>query len=120
MTFKHSNLELQIKKIKPAPLFGHKVWEKQMKKFNNVFTLSYKSFKTHNLYLDESTRNSRNQDLKDIEIVENFNIQKRFTDESGGKILYNESIKVKFNALEKFYFFVRRKLESKQKSRKNY
>ena len=110
----------EIKNIKPAPLFGHKVWEKQMKKFNNVFTLSYKSIKTHNLYLDESTRNSRNQNLKDIEIVENFNIQKRFTDESGGKILYNESIKVKFNALEKFYFFVRRKLESKQKSRKNY
>jgi len=56
-----------------------------MKKFNNVFILSYKSFKTHNLYLDESIRNSRNQDLKDIEIVENFNIQKRFTDESVGK-----------------------------------
>ena len=110
----------EIKNIKPAPLFGHKVWEKQMKKFNNVFTLSYKSFKTHNLYLDESTRNSRKQDLKDIEIVENFNIQKRFTDVSGGKIPYNQSIKVKFNALEKFYFFVRRKLESKQKSRKNY
>ena len=48
------------------------------------------------------------------------NIKKKFTDETGGKIPYSESIRVKFNALEKFYFFVRRKLESKQKSRKNY
>ena len=110
----------EIKKIEPAPLFGHKVWEKQMKKFNNAFTLSYKSFKTHHLYLEESARNSRNQNLKDIEIVENINIKKKFTDETGGKIPYSESIRVKFNALEKFYFFVRRKLESKQKSRKNY
>ena len=110
----------EIKNIKPAPLFGHKVWEKQIKKFNNAFTLSYKSFKTHHLYLEESARNSRNQNLKDIEIVENINIKKKFTDETGGKIPYSESIRVKFNALEKFYFFVRRKLESKQKSRKNY
>ena len=110
----------EIKEIKPAPLFGHKVWEKQMKKFNNAFTLSYKSFKTHHLYLEESARNSRNQNLKDIEILENINIKKKFTDETGGKIPYRESIRVKFNALEKFYFFVRRKLESKHKSRKNY
>ena len=77
-------------------------------------------FKTHHLYLEESARNSRSQDLKDIEIVENNNIKKKFTDETGGKTPYSESIRVKFNALEKFYFFVRRKLESKQKSRKNY
>ena len=110
----------EIKKIEPAPLFGHKVWEEQIKKFNNGYTLSYKSFKTHHLYLEESARNSRNQNLKDIEMVENINIKKKFTDETGGKIPYSESIRVKFNALEKFYFFVRRKLESKKKSRKNY
>jgi len=110
----------EIKKIVPAPLFGHKVWEEQIKKFNNGYTLSYKSFKTHHLYLEESARNSRNQNLKDIEMVENINIKKKFTDETGGKIPYSESIRVKFNALEKFYFFVRRKLESKKKSRKNY
>ena len=76
----------------------------------------YKSLR-QNLY---NIRNSRNQDLKDIETIENVNIKKKFTDESGGKIPYKESIKVKFNALEKFYFFVRRKLESKQKNRRNY
>ena len=65
-------------------------------------------------------RSSQNQDLKDIEIVENSNIKKKFTDETGGKIPYNEQIKINFNFLEKFYFFIRRKLESKQKSRKNY
>ena len=110
----------EIKDIKPAPLFGHKVWEKQIKKINNAFTLSYKSFETHNLYLDQEVRNLRNQDLKDIEIVENLNIKKKFTKELEGKIPYKEGIKVKFNTLEKFYFFVRRKLDSKQKSRKNY
>ena len=51
---------------------------------------------------------------------ENLNIKKKFTEELGGKIPHKEFIKVKFNTLEKFYFFVRRKLESKKKSRKNY
>ena len=120
MIDKYREFFLEIKDIKPAPLFGHKVWEKQIKKFNNAFTLSYKSFETHNLYLDQKVRNSRNQDLKDIEIVENLNIKKKFTEQLGDKIPHKESTKVKFNTLEKFYFFVRRKLESKQKSRKNY
>ena len=120
MIDKYRDFFPEIKKIEPAPLFGHKVWEEQIKKFNNGYTLSYKSFKTHHLYLEESARNSRNQNLKDIEMVENINIKKKFTDETGGKIPYSESIRVKFNALEKFYFFVRRKLESKKKSRKNY
>jgi len=120
MIDKYRNFFPEIREIKPAPLFGHKVWEKQISKFNNAFTLSYKSFKTHNLYLDASVRNSRKQDLKDIEIVENSNIKKKFTDKTGGKIPYGESIKIKFNIFEKLYFFVRRKLESKQKSRKNY
>jgi len=110
----------EIRNVKPAPLFGHKVWEKQIKKFNNAFTLTYKSFKTHKLYLDEKIRNSKNQDLKDIEVTENFNIKKKFTDETGLKLPYNVSVKIKFNLLEKFYFFLRRKLESKKKNRKNY
>jgi hypothetical protein len=110
----------EIKNIKPTPLFGHKVWEQQIKKFNNAFTLSYKSFKTHKLYLEESMKSSKNQDLKDLEIVENSNIKKKFTNETGGKIPYNERIKINFHLLEKFYFFIRRKLESRQKSRKNY
>ena len=110
----------EMENIKPAPLFGHKVWEQQVKKFNNAFTLSYKSFATHAFYLDENERNSKNQNLKDIEVIENFNIKKKFTDETKGKILYKERIKINFNFLEKFYFFIRRKLESRKKSRKNY
>jgi len=45
---------------------------------------------------------------------------KEFTDEMGGKIPYKEKIKINFNLLEKIYFFIRRKLESRKKSRKNY
>jgi len=110
----------EIESIKPAPLFGHKVWEQQVNKLNNAFTLSYKSFETHKLYLGEKERNLKNRDLKDIEVVENFNIKKKFTDATGGKIPYNEKIKINFNLLEKFYFFIRRKLESRKRNRKNY
>ena len=110
----------EIESIKPAPLFGHKVWRQQVNKFNNAFTLSYKSFETHKFYLSVNERNLKNKDLKDIEVVENLNIKKKFTDETGGQISYNERIKINFNLFEKFYFFIRRKLESKQRSRKNY
>ena len=110
----------EIKNVKPTPLFGHKVWEQQIKKFDNAFTLSYESFKTHKFYLDANVRNKKNLKLKDIEIIENSNIKKKFTDEMGGKVPYNEKIKINFNLLEKFYFFMRRKLESKQKNRRNY
>jgi hypothetical protein len=110
----------EIKNVKPTPLFGHKVWEQQIKKFDNAFTLSYESFKTHKFYLDVNVRNKKNLRLKDIEIAENLNIKKKFTDEMGGKVPYNEKIKINFNLLEKFYFFMRRKLESKQKNRRNY
>jgi hypothetical protein len=110
----------EIENIKPTPLFGHKVWEQQIKKFDNAFTLSYESFKTHKFYLDANVRNKKNLKLKDIEIIENSNIKKKFTDEMGGKVPYNDKIKINFNLLEKFYFFMRRKLESKQKNRRNY
>ena len=110
----------EIKNVKPTPLFGHKVWEQQIKKFDNAFTLSYESFKTHKFYLDANVRNKKNLKLKDIEIIENSNIKKKFTDEMGGKVPYNDKIKINFNLLEKFYFFMRRKLESKQKNRRNY
>ena len=110
----------EIENVKPTPLFGHKVWEQQIKKFDNAFTLSYESFKTHKFYLDANVRNKKNLKLKDIEIIENSNIKKKFTDEMGGKVPYNDKIKINFNLLEKFYFFMRRKLESKQKNRRNY
>ena len=68
----------------------------------------------------KTNENSKNQNLKDIEAVENLNIKKKFTDKTEGKIPYDERIKINFNFLEKFYFFMRRKLESRKKSRKNY
>ena len=46
--------------------------------------------------------------------------KKKFTNATGGKIPYNEKIKINFNLLEKFYFFIRRKLESRKRNRKNY
>ena len=58
--------------------------------------------------------------LKDIEQVENHNIKKKFTDEMEGKVPYNDNVKINFNLLEKTYFFIRRTLESKKKSRKNF
>ena len=78
------------------------------------------SFKTHKLYLDANERNSKIKKLKDIEQVENHNIKKKFTDEMEGKVPYNDNVKINFNLLEKTYFFIRRKLESRKKSRRNY
>ena len=109
-----------IENVKSAPLFGHKVWEKQIKKFTNVYTISYDSFKTHKFYLDSNIRRDEITKLKNIEIVENQNIKKKFTDEMGGKIPYGEKKKINFNLFEKAYFFIRRKLESRKINRKNY
>ena len=110
----------EIENIEPAPFFGHKVWEQQVKNFDNAYTISYESFKTHKLYLNKNVRDSKITKLKDIEIVENVNIKKFFTDQMGGRIPYNEKIKIQFNLLEKSYFFIRRKLESRKKNMRNY
>ena len=37
-----------------------------------------------------------------------------------GKVPYSEKVKINFNLLEKIYFFIRRKLESRKKSMKNF
>jgi len=110
----------EIKNIKSAPMFGHKVWESQITKFKNAYTVSYDSFKTHKFYLNSDIRRDKITKLKNIELIENENIKKKFTDEMGGKIPYNEKIRVNFNLVEKLYFFVRRKLESRKRNRKNY
>ena len=110
----------EIENIKPAPLFGHRVWENQIKKFDNAYTISYESFKTHKFYLNSSIRRDKIINLKNIELIENKNIKKKFTDEMGGKIPYKEKIKINFNLLEKIYFFIRRRLESRKNNRKNY
>jgi len=109
-----------IKHIQPAPFFGHKVWEQQMNKFDHAYTISYESFKTHKFYLKKNIRDLNITKVKDIEIKENSNINKKFVDDMGGKVPYNEKIKIKFTLLEKLYFFTRRKLESRKKNMKNY
>ncbi len=110
----------EIKNIEPVPLFGHKVWEQQIKKMSNAYTVSYESFKTHKFYLSSDIRRDKITDLKNIELVENVNIKKKFINEMEGKISKQERMKVKFNLFEKIYFFIRRKLENRKKNRKNY
>ena len=115
----------KIENIVPAPLFGHKVWEQQISQFDNAYTISYESFKTHKFYLDTNIRKEKITELKDIELTENVNIKKKFIKEKAGQIPFKELLKkerkkIKFNILEKIYFSTRRKLESKKKSRKNY
>ena len=114
-----------IKNTISAPLFGHKVWEEQVSQFNNAYTISYESFKTHKFYLNPKSRNENITQLKDIELVENQNIKKKFVKELHGQTLFKEVLKkekkkIKFNLFEKIYFFVRRKLDSRKKSRRNY
>ena len=115
----------EIEKSISPPLFGHRVWENQISKFSNAYTLSYESFKTHKFYLSSKTRNTKITELKDIELVENQNIKKKFVKDVDGKtpfkkVLKNEKKSIKFNFVQKFYFFMRRKLDSRKKSRKNY
>jgi hypothetical protein len=115
----------KIKNIPSAPLFGHKVWEQQVSQFDNAYTITYDSFKTHKLFLNADTRKEKITELKDIELVENYNIKKKFIKEKTGQIsfkevLRNEKKKIKFNIFEKFYFIIRRKFDSRKKSRKNY
>ena len=110
----------EIKSIKPAPLFGHKVWENQIKNFDNAYTILYESFKTHKFYLDLDMRRDKIKNLKDIELIENINIKKKFIDKMGGNIPHSEKMKIRFNLFENIYFFIRRKLENRKKNRKNY
>ena len=110
----------EIKNIKPAPLFGHKVWENQIKNFDNAYTILYESFKTHKFYLDPDIRCDKIKNLKDIELIENINIKKKFIDKMGGNIPHSEKMKIRFNLFENIYFFIRRKLENRKKNRKNY
>ena len=82
-----------------------KVWEKQIKKLDNAYTISYDSFRTHKLYLGSDVRDTKINKLKYIE--PHYEIQKK-------------KKKVNFNLMERIYFFIRRKLESRKKNRKNY
>jgi len=115
----------QIESNLSCSLFGHKVWEQQISQFKNAYTISYDSFKTHKFYLNQATRKEKIIELKDIELVENTNIKKKFIKERDGQTPFNELLKqekskIKFNLLEKLYFLMRRKFDSRKKSRKNY
>ena len=110
----------EIGNIVPAPLFGHKVWEQQINKLENAYTITYESFKTHKFYLNSNVREEKIKKLKDIELIENTNIRKKFKEDMRGQVPFNEEKKINFNIIEKSYFFIRRKLESRKKSRKNY
>ena len=105
MINKYRRFYPNLENIVPAPLFGHKVWEEQIKKFDNAYTISYDTFKTHELYLSADIRNNKIRKLKYIE--PNYEMQK-------------EKKKINFNSVEKIYFFMRRKIESRSLSRKNY
>lgn len=75
----------EIENVNPTPLFGHKVWEKQIKEFDNAYTISFESFKSHKFFLNSSVRGEKIANLKNIELQENKNIQKKFTDKMEGK-----------------------------------
>ena len=79
----------EIEKTASTPLFSHKVWEQQIKKFDNAYTIAYESFKTHKFFLSSNIRDEKITKLKNIELVENTNIKKKFIDEMKGKIAYN-------------------------------
>ena len=104
----------EIGNIVSAPLFGHKVWEQQIKILDNAYTISYDSFKTHKSYMDIKIRDEKIATLKDIEIDENGKIKKSLANK------VKEKKKINFNSLEKIYFYIKRKFESRKKSRKNY
>tara|TARA_Y100000590_G_scaffold46885_1_gene49637 strand:+ start:3529 stop:4278 length:750 start_codon:yes stop_codon:yes gene_type:complete len=120
MIHKYRRFFPDIGNIVSAPLFGHKVWEQQIKKFDNAYTISYDSFKTHKFYLNSKIRDEKITKLKSIELVENTNIKKKFTEEMKGNVSLVQRKKINFNTWEKIYFFIRRKLESKKVNRKNY
>ena len=64
--------------------------------------------------MDAKIRDAEITTLKDIEIDENGNIKKSLANK------VKEKMKINFNLLEKIYFYIRRKFESRKKSRKNY
>ena len=49
MINKYRSFFPDIGNIVPAPLFGHKVWEQQIKELDNGYTISYDSFRNHKL-----------------------------------------------------------------------
>ena len=79
--------------------FNHLIWNKQIKYFDHALTLSYDSFKNHENFLDDRS--------KIISLKQNTN-------------KLNMQNKINFSLLQKIYFFIRRKVDSRKRSLKNY
>ncbi len=80
-------------------IFNHLIWEKQINYFEHALTLSFDSFKNHKDFL---------VDRSQIKTLKQNNVK------------LNMKNKINFNLIERFYFFVRRKIDSRKKSLKNY
>tara|TARA_Y100000590_G_scaffold67830_1_gene73843 strand:- start:503 stop:1174 length:672 start_codon:yes stop_codon:yes gene_type:complete len=79
--------------------FNHLIWEKQMKHFDHALTLSFDSFKKHKDFL---------KDRSEIKTLKHVPIRSSMQN------------KINFNLVQKIYFFIRRKTDSRKKSLKNY
>ena len=79
--------------------FNHLIWNKQIKYFDHALTLSYDSFKNHKNFLEDRS--------KIITLKQNNNK------------LYMQN-KINFSLLQRIYFFIRRKIDSRKRSLKNY
>ena len=80
-------------------IFNHLIWEKQINYFEHALTVSFDSFKNHKDFL---------VDRSQIKTLKQNNVK------------LNMQNKINFNLIERFYFFVRRKIDSRKKSLKNY
>ena len=85
-------------------LFNHLIWEKQISKFEHALTLDFNSFKDLDSFIEDRSKFTgvRQQNPN---VVHNF-----------AKLQKN----INFNMFEKFYFFCRRKFESRKKDITNY
>ncbi len=85
-------------------LFNHLIWQKQISKFKHALTLDFNSFKDLEGFIkDRSNFTGVRQQNPDV--IHNY-----------AKLRKN----INFNMFEKFYFFCRRKFESRKKDITNY
>ncbi len=84
-------------------LFNHYIWEKQISSFNHVLTLDFNSFKNLDNFIEDRSKFT-GMKQQNYDVVHN----------------YAKIQKINFNIFEKFYFFCRRKFESRKKNIINY
>ena len=83
-------------------LFNHLIWQKQISKFEHALTLDFNSFENMNTFIKDRSKFTGVRQQKP-HVVHNYSD------------LQNN---LNFNFFEKFYFFCRRKLESRKKKYK--